>query len=43
MVEAALSEVNYEVRLATGRKKKPEIVHVEKLKKFHFEESSTEG
>ena len=39
VVEAALSEVNYEVRLASGQKKKSEIVHVEKLKKFHFEET----
>ena len=35
VVESVLSDVNNEVRLASGLKRKSEIVHVEKLKKFH--------
>ena len=35
VVENVLSDVNYEVKLASNSKKKSEIAHVERLKKFH--------
>jgi hypothetical protein len=35
VVVTELSEVNYEIRLASGEKKSSEIAHVERLKKFH--------